>query len=37
VVEFTPLPRTYPEGAEDEKRILVDLTEQFLGAYQQGS
>ncbi len=36
VVDFTPLPRTYPEGGEDAKLILIDLTEQFLGAYAQG-
>ena len=36
VAEFTPLPRAYPDGVEDEKLILIDLSEQFLGAYEQG-
>ena len=36
VVDFTPLPATYPAGGGDEKLILVDLTEQFLGAYEHG-
>jgi hypothetical protein len=33
---FTPLPRDYPEAAEADKFILVDLAEQFLGAYEHG-
>lgn len=33
---FTPLPREYPEAAGAEKFILVDLSEQFLGAYEYG-
>lgn len=36
VAEFTPLPRTYHGGVRGEKLILVDLTEQFLGAYEKG-
>jgi len=33
---FSPLPRFYPEAATDEKFILVDQTEMFLGAYEKG-
>ncbi|HET9108345.1 MAG TPA: hypothetical protein VFN79_14285 [Steroidobacteraceae bacterium] len=33
---FTPLPATYAPAAEDPKLILIDLTEQFLGAYAYG-
>jgi len=33
---FTPLPETYPDAAEEEKFILVDQTEMFLGAYEYG-
>jgi hypothetical protein len=36
VNNFTPLPETYPDAAEDEKFILVDQSEMFLGAYEQG-
>ncbi len=36
VAGFTPLPHWYPIGAQEEKLILVDLTEQFLGAYERG-
>lgn len=36
VAGFVPLPQTYPPGAADEKLILVDLAEQFLGAYEHG-
>lgn len=36
LVEFTPLPQFYPDAADEEKFILVDLTEQFLGAYEYG-
>lgn len=34
--DFTPLPSLYPEAQGEEKFILVDLTEQFLGAYEHG-
>ncbi len=36
--DFTPLPRNYPpaEADADAKLILVDLSEQFLGAYEHG-
>jgi len=37
VADFTPLPRTYAPAAEIPKFILVDLTEQFLGAYNNGT
>jgi L,D-transpeptidase catalytic domain len=36
VAGFTPLPAFYPEAAADEKFILVDQSEMFLGAYEQG-
>jgi lipoprotein-anchoring transpeptidase ErfK/SrfK len=36
VAEFTPMSETYPEAANDEKFILIDLSEQFLGAYEFG-
>lgn len=33
---FTPLPAAYAPAAGDAKLILIDLTEQFLGAYAYG-
>ena len=36
VVGFSPMPLTWSEAAEEEKFILVDQTEQFLGAYEFG-
>jgi lipoprotein-anchoring transpeptidase ErfK/SrfK len=36
VVGFTPMPPEYPAAAEEAKFILVDLSEQFLGAYEHG-
>jgi len=36
ITNFSPLPREYPEAAAAEKFILVDLAEQFLGAYEHG-
>ena len=36
VAHFTPLPGTYQPAAQDPKFILVNLTEQFLGAYRFG-
>lgn len=36
VDHFTPVPKTYPPAADKPKFILVDLTEQFLGAYAAG-
>ena len=37
LAQFTPLPLIYPPGELDEKFILIDLTEQFLGAYEFGA
>jgi hypothetical protein len=37
LARFTPLPLFYPPGELDEKFILIDLTEQFLGAYEYGA
>lgn len=34
---FTPLPLFYPAAEWDEQFILIDLTEQFLGAYEYGA
>lgn len=36
IVDYTPLPAVYPSAEEEAKFILVDLSEQFLGAYQFG-
>lgn len=33
---YTPLPRFYQPAARHEKYILVDVTEQWLGAYEYG-
>ncbi len=33
---FTPLPRHYPFAEAEAKFILIDLVEQFLGAYEYG-
>lgn len=33
---FTPMPKQYSPAADDPKSILVNLTEQFLGAYAFG-
>lgn len=33
---FTPMPATYRDAAGETKFVLIDLTEQFLGAYEQG-
>jgi len=33
---YTPLPRFYKPAARHEKYILVDVTEQWLGAYEYG-
>ena len=37
LTQFTPLPLVYPPGELDEKFILIDLSEQFLGAYEYGA
>lgn len=36
LADFTPMPIEYPHAEADEKFILVDLSEQFLGAYEFG-
>ena len=36
IEEYSPLPDPYPKAAQEEKFILVDLFEQFLGAYEHG-
>lgn len=36
IKDFTPLPATYPDAEKDEKFILVDQSEMFLGAYEYG-
>ncbi len=33
---FTPMPATYPPAAKEEKFILIDQSEMFLGAYEYG-
>ncbi len=33
---FTPMPADYPDAAADPKLIFIDLSEQFLGAYENG-
>ena len=37
LAQFTPLPLVYLPGELEEKFILIDLTEQFLGAYEYGA
>jgi hypothetical protein len=34
--DYTPMPRRYPPAESEDKLILVDLSEQFLGAYEHG-
>jgi hypothetical protein len=36
IAGFAPMPAEYPDAAGGPKFILVDLTEQFLGAYAHG-
>jgi hypothetical protein len=36
IKDYTPLAATFHPAEKDEKFILVDLTEQFLGAYEYG-
>jgi hypothetical protein len=36
IKDFTPLPATYPDAEKDEKFILIDQSEMFLGAYEHG-
>ena len=35
--EFQPMPSLYPSAEEEEQFILIDLSEQFLGAYEYGA
>lgn len=37
VAQFTPVPPVYSQGELDEQFILIDLSEQFLGAYEFGA
>lgn len=37
LVAFAPLPLFYPPAEQDEQFILIDLSEQFLGAYEYGA
>ena len=34
--DYTPMPRRFGPAEEEEKFILVDLSKQFLGAYERG-
>ena len=36
LASFNPLPKFYPGAETDERFILIDLSEQFLGAYEYG-
>lgn len=36
ILDYSPLPSTYPAAAQEEKFVLADLSEQFLGAYEYG-
>jgi len=36
IADYTPLPAIYPPAEKETKFILVDLSEQFLGAYEFG-
>lgn len=33
---YTPLPKEYPPARNEEKYLLIDLTEQWMGAYEYG-
>jgi hypothetical protein len=37
LASFTPLPLEYPAAESEEQFILIDLAEQFLGAYEYGA
>jgi hypothetical protein len=37
MANFQPLPSFYPTAEQEEQFILVDLSEQFLGAYEYGA
>lgn len=36
IADYSPLPESYPMAAKEDRFILVDLSEQFLGAYEHG-
>ncbi len=36
IKNYTPLPQSYPPAAHDEKFILIDQSEMYLGAYEYG-
>jgi len=36
IKDFNPMPATYPPAEKEAKYILIDLSEQFLGAYEFG-
>lgn len=36
VAGFTPLPEHFPDADDEPKFVLIDLAEQFLGAYEYG-
>ena len=36
IKDFSPMPRSYPDAADIPRFILIDLSEQFLGAYEYG-
>ncbi len=36
IKDFSPMPKTYPPAEKEPKLILIDLSEQFLGAYEFG-
>lgn len=37
IASFTPLPHHYPPAEFEERFLLIDLSEQFLGAYELGA
>lgn len=37
MVDFQPMPSFYPPAEQEEQFILIDLSEQFLGAYEYGA
>lgn len=37
LAQFTPMPSVYPPGEMEKQFIVIDLTEQFLGAYEFGA
>lgn len=37
LAEFTPMPASYPDAEGESKFILLDLADQYLGAYEYGS